>query len=541
MKNATKRGGRVAAIVVLGVCVGACVPAAAAEPAVTISEKTTRITEPLRKDGFPDYVAALNDICAEGVTADNNAAVLFMQAFGPTPIHEPMRPRFFRMLGIEEPPGEGAYLVDFDSYRRQHLAGQDEPIGDGAAFATLQDAYSQAMERPWSADEFPEVAAWVAANAGPLELVVEGTKRPRFYSPMISSADDGSSDMVIMVLLPVLQELREAARLLKARAMLRLQEGDLDAAWQDLLTCHRLGRSAAQDPTLIGALVGIAIDSVAINGDTWIAADDRLSAAAAERIVADLQTLEPFPPMVESLDTAERFAFLDAVCAVASGRASLSDLTGDGSVEPPGWVTRTAAALLVDWDSILRKGNRWYDRMVATAELGTYRERREAFAVIEGDLDRLGASVRDAGNVWSAIISPRATVSEQLGNVFVSLLLPALSAAMEAEGRAMALGRMNEVTFAMAAYRAEHGNYPATLADLEREQKTPLPRDPFSEEAFRYRREGQGFVVYSVGPNLRDDEGKVYYLDRDENGEPGQKSEWDDFRIRVPPRTAEGE
>ena len=75
---------------VWGVCVGAWLPVSAAEPAVTISEKTTRITEPLRKDGFPDYVAALNDICAEGVTADNNAAVLFMQAFGPGPIHEAM-------------------------------------------------------------------------------------------------------------------------------------------------------------------------------------------------------------------------------------------------------------------------------------------------------------------------------------------------------------------------------------------------------------------------------------------------------------------
>ena len=541
MKNTMKRSDLcVAGIMVWGVCVGAWLPVSAAEPAVTISEKTTRITEPLRKDGFPDYVAALNDICAEGVTADNNAAVLFMQAFGPGPIHEAMRPRFFRMLGIEEPPSEGAYLVSFEGFCEQHAAGEEQ-IGDGEAFEKRLDAYSQAMERPWSADEFPEVAAWVAANAAPLALIVEGTQRPRYYAPMISSSDDDSSDMVILVLLPVLQELREAARLLKARAMLRIQEGDINAAWQDLLACHRLGRLAAQDPTLIGALVGIAIDSVAINGDTWIAADGRISTAVAERIVTDLQTLEPFPPMVESLDTAERFAFLDAVCAVASGRASLSDLTGDGSVEPPGWVTRTAAAILVDWDSILRKGNRWYDRMVATAELGTFRERREAFAVIEADLDQLGASVGDARNVWSVIISPRATVSEQLGNVFVSLLLPALSAAMEAEGRAMALGRMNEVTFALAAYRAAHGTYPATLADLEQEQKTPLPGDPFSGEAFRYRREDEGFVVYSVGPNLRDDDGKVYYLDRDENGEPGQKSEWDDFRIRVPLNTAGSE
>lgn len=54
-----------------------CSWAAAAEVEVRVSEQTTRITEPLREDGYPDYVAALNEICGTGVTADNNAAVLF--------------------------------------------------------------------------------------------------------------------------------------------------------------------------------------------------------------------------------------------------------------------------------------------------------------------------------------------------------------------------------------------------------------------------------------------------------------------------------
>jgi len=50
---------------------------------VTISTETTYITEPLRKDGYPDYVAALDQRCRQGVTAENNAAVLFWKAVGP--------------------------------------------------------------------------------------------------------------------------------------------------------------------------------------------------------------------------------------------------------------------------------------------------------------------------------------------------------------------------------------------------------------------------------------------------------------------------
>ena len=44
------------------------------KPKITIGKETTYITEPLRPDGYPDYVAALNRRASEGVTPENNAA-----------------------------------------------------------------------------------------------------------------------------------------------------------------------------------------------------------------------------------------------------------------------------------------------------------------------------------------------------------------------------------------------------------------------------------------------------------------------------------
>ena len=49
---------------------------------LVISKETTYITEPLRSDGTPDYVAALNQRLSKGVTPENNAAVLFWKAAG---------------------------------------------------------------------------------------------------------------------------------------------------------------------------------------------------------------------------------------------------------------------------------------------------------------------------------------------------------------------------------------------------------------------------------------------------------------------------
>src|SRR5215470_12291411 len=53
------------------------------KPPVLIGTDTTRIVQPLGPDGYPDYFAALDSRSRRGVLADDNAAVLLIQAFGP--------------------------------------------------------------------------------------------------------------------------------------------------------------------------------------------------------------------------------------------------------------------------------------------------------------------------------------------------------------------------------------------------------------------------------------------------------------------------
>src|SRR5690349_19780241 len=49
----------------------------------TISKETTYVTEPVGKDGYPDYARALNRRLRQGVTPENNANVLLWKAIGP--------------------------------------------------------------------------------------------------------------------------------------------------------------------------------------------------------------------------------------------------------------------------------------------------------------------------------------------------------------------------------------------------------------------------------------------------------------------------
>ncbi len=61
---------------------------------------------------------------------------------------------------------------------------------------------------------------------------------------------------------------------------------------------------------------------------------------------------------------------------------------------------------------------------------------------------------------------------------------------------------------ALAAYKDRFGSYPSSLADLETRLGWKLPEDPFSGKPLVYRQKDKGFVLYSLGENLKDDGAK---------------------------------
>src|SRR5262249_37078232 len=73
--------------------------------------------------------------------------------------------------------------------------------------------------------------------------------------------------------------------------------------------------------------------------------------------------------------------------------------------------------------------------------------------------------------------------------------------------RAVARRNLAVVASALAIYRAEHdGSYPATLDALKSPELPEIPGDPFGTGLI-YHPAGGTYVLYSVGPNLTDDQG----------------------------------
>jgi hypothetical protein len=75
--------------------------------------------------------------------------------------------------------------------------------------------------------------------------------------------------------------------------------------------------------------------------------------------------------------------------------------------------------------------------------------------------------------------------------------------------REAAILRLLMAHLALRAYRAEHGEWPATWDLVEAARLGRLPQDPYEPRgaSLRYRREGDSFQLYSVGPNGVDEQG----------------------------------
>jgi hypothetical protein len=492
-------------------------------PKLPLGKETTYVRGPLDGDGYVDYEAALNDRLGKGITAERNANVLLWKALGPTPEGGSGMPaEFFKRLGMEGPPKGGPYFTGLNQYAREHLKLAPERLGD------LDDQQGRAAVRPWAAKDYPHLAAWLKANERPLALVVEATRRPEYFNPLVSRRIEGRPGGLLGALLPGVQKCRELANALAARAMLRVAAGQYDAAWQDLLACHRLGRLLARGATLIEGLVGIAVDQIASQADLAYLERANLTSRQARERLKDLQGPSPLPPLADKLDLGERFMYLDCVQLVRRGGVGMLEDRGLGSAKKPNALELHALGM-IDWGPALRNGNRWYDRMAAAARLQERAEREKEFDKIEADLRALKKEVMEQGNLANRVQllfskdKPK-EIGKAIGNVLVGLLVPAVRKVQSAYDRSEQVQRNLRVAFALAAYRADRRRYPARLEELAPKYLAAVPGDLFSGQALIYRPAGEGYLVYSVGVNGKDEGGRWY-----DDDPPG-----DDPCVRLP-------
>ncbi len=108
----------------------------------------------------------------------------------------------------------------------------------------------------------------------------------------------------------------------------------------------------------------------------------------------------------------------------------------------------------------------------------------------------------------------------------ICLFVPATMKVQQAFDRAEQTQRNLHLAFALAAYKADEKRYPKTLDALAPKYLPAILDDLFSGKALIYRpsENGTSYLLYSVGVNGKDEQGRGY--DDDPRG--------DDLSVRMP-------
>ena len=271
-----------------------------------------------------------------------------------------------------------------------------------------------------------------------------------------------------MIIPNLLVRLRFSA-LLRARAELAVVDQSHQEAWQDAVRIFQLAHWTTDDiPTLINTLVARAI----ANQGSLLTQTLLARAPVAPEIRAPVEEWAQKTDTVQAINRmldAERAVMFDLLL---DPRTPVGDLENLGNASP-------IQRLLFGWHP--------WRRLNAALYLESATQRFEICATPAYRLtEEQRESAQQRPPEWA--LPARAHYFDCID---VGRKRDIWLVLQHQVGLAMELERIREAT----------GQYPSRL--------TESPPDPFSGEAYRYRREGEGYVLYSVSGNGRDDGGML--------------------------------
>lgn len=301
------------------------------------------------------------------------------------------------------------------------------------------------------------------------------TIRQGFNYPYLASADRSLSHMH-----PEYSRMRELAHYLRFAARTKAAQGD----WSGAVTCDldalRLGSDVPQHAVLIGALVGDAIQALG-RDNSWVTCTHLTAAQARDAGARMTQIVARSTNLADTMQE-EKWAVLSGLQEIfkrADWRKQLADELADEGTNK----TRLKIQLYFTSEHDVLAGYRDYmDHLIHEARK-PYAQRKDVPLPADRILRFLCSVYQRADKIFAI---------NDTENV---LLL---------------------TSFALQAYREEHGVYPLTLAELMPGYLTTIPLDPFSPAAtLRYKltpasQKGspEKYLLYSIGPDGKDDGGR---------------------------------
>ncbi|MFA5192127.1 MAG: hypothetical protein WC740_15475, partial [Verrucomicrobiia bacterium] len=297
----------------------------------------------------------------------------------------------------------------------------------------------------------------------------------------------------VTILLPHLTVVRGVCNVVQLRALAKLASGQTDSALDDVNFIFYLSDSMKNEPMLISHLVRVSNLDMAVQVIWEELVDRRWSDAQLQALQKRLQSYSLLADYKRAMQ-GERAGFgngtieylikasnRDALFSMTSGRSSRVRNMMLGLI-PRGWIRMEQLNYNRDFDNMFFPtfdvaAKRAYPKIITT--------NTETFL--------------DSSTIPLQVILQH--------RVLVRLFCPALGACLLRFSNAQATIDEAAIACALERYRLANGQFPEKLDALVPRFMATLPHDIITGEPLKYRKNGDGFVLYSVGWNEKDDGG----------------------------------
>lgn len=279
-------------------------------------------------------------------------------------------------------------------------------------------------------------------------------------------------------------EFRELGRLLAMEARARLDAGDALGSANSALDCLEVAQVVATQRTLLSFLVEAAIE--AFGQKALAEAIPRLDAAGCRAALARLKRIERRrPPLRDTFHGEER-----------QDRLFLRFWMREAAKEPDG---SEMVAYWVAWmEGMYEDELHGYPRLPASSQ--------ELLALMKADSWRgieayWMAAERQVALPYRSRRSPRPT------EPFKVMTYQHLQSLWFRDALALTNLRLKRAQIAARCFLLEQGRLPRSLEELVPAYLEAVPADPFGEGPLKVKPAADGLLIYSLGPDCKDDGG----------------------------------
>lgn len=355
-----------------------------------------------------------------------------------------------------------------------------ELMGPEKDWKKRRDAKWDEWLKPDNADFDPgdqELRQFLADQAPALALLRQVVDKPGCYF----QRDYGRPRMT--TLLPEIARIRDAAKLLALDARVKAADGDVRGALEDLSVLFAMAGHIATEPILVSVLVGIRVETLAME--------------SLENILA---TSQASPGDLAAVRIPRWVSFWRSVSRAFGGEEAL------------GLSVYYEYGAEARFDELMDTRNRetstlapFYRVFLLNDDLAAYREAFQQPRVLAS------RPFYQAAQQWKRY---EEDIQSGVPGILANLILPRLDAAAEYGAMGDARHRLAQLGLAACRYRLEHGQLPDKLEDVTDGVTVLVSRDPFDGKPLKWRPTETGLVLYSIGPDLVDNGGLPFDKDK---------------------------